>query len=817
MSSGGFADDDNAEFMPFSVRSELRNGRKKKKYNSWLGEDEDVENEDEVEKSAFDALVAAEMGNQSGGGMFVAGGGLEKQLKTKKAPVVAVVANERSAKKAKKEAAVSLKQGASKISLGLSMLQKMGWKGESGLGKNGTGITQALDVQVRPRDAGLGMIDEKTVAQKKLERQRRGEAMASSSEDDDDDDEAGGGRSSGKGKNSKQSDVKQREKLDRGARWKKSGKAAKVQLKSAYDVMQEEGGKDVASEGVATPSKLTIIDLTGPGERVVTDAKQLYEKDRSTADYSEGVGRELRYNVDKLVDVAEVDLKQKSRRFVQLQKKRETVNGQLNQLKHAHTTASKQLAQVREAGTLIQRLATAAPDLAVAGGASDEAAINVVHKLETAFAGARKRFGEDMYRSLHMPDLLYALLESPLKLYFSRWPFEMGREMHGIEIALALRGLLETFHIPTVEGQDDRIDYWELFLNVTVVPPLRTWLVRTWDCKSQAQEAVNLVTAWKDVWDDNVHHYVAHEVVWQRLSQALDAWDPMTDAVPLHEWLHPWLLLLSNRMEHSFYPVIVQKLKEALSEWDPMDGSAHALLYPWRSCFTSAQLDSIATTRILPKLTELCSDRLSFSASALPIENTDVLEAVLTWHDWIPESSFLKMLARSVFPRIYRAAFDWLTASNKPSGSEIIAWYIAAKDLFPSELFENPKLCILFAHLLDVMLNVAVDCRSDFQPEILLVDLWADERVEVPVKAYSAASGGAPETMSFRAMIEAFAGERGILFMPVANRTFNDKPLYSFGGTHVYFHNQLVYAEQSPGQYVVVSLDHLAQLVQGID
>ena len=61
---------------------------------------------------------------------------------------------------------------------------------------------------------------------------------------------------------------------------------------------------------------------------------------------------------------------------------------------------------------------------------------------------------------------------------------------------------------------------------------------------------------------------------------AVEAWNPRTDPVPLHQWLFPWLEHLAGPLEE-LYPGIRQKLAAALTAWDPYDGSAKALLQPW--------------------------------------------------------------------------------------------------------------------------------------------------------------------------------------------------------------------------------------------
>ena len=67
-----------------------------------------------------------------------------------------------------------------------------------------------------------------------------------------------------------------------------------------------------------------------------------------------------------------------------------------------------------------------------------------------------------------------------------------------------------------------------------------------------------------------------------QLCRAVEQWEPRTETVALHAWLHPWLPYLGTRMDE-LYPGIRFKLSTALQQWHPSDQSALALLSPWHT------------------------------------------------------------------------------------------------------------------------------------------------------------------------------------------------------------------------------------------
>ena len=67
-----------------------------------------------------------------------------------------------------------------------------------------------------------------------------------------------------------------------------------------------------------------------------------------------------------------------------------------------------------------------------------------------------------------------------------------------------------------------------------------------------------------------------------QLCRAVEQWEPRTETVAVHAWLHPWLPYLGSRMDE-LYPNIRFKLSSALQQWHPSDQSALALLRPWHT------------------------------------------------------------------------------------------------------------------------------------------------------------------------------------------------------------------------------------------
>lgn len=83
----------------------------------------------------------------------------------------------------------------------------------------------------------------------------------------------------------------------------------------------------------------------------------------------------------------------------------------------------------------------------------------------------------------------------------------------------------------------------------------------------------------------------------------MENWNPLTDTVPIHSWIHPWLPLMQARLEPLYSP-IRSKLSSALQKWHPSDSSAKLILQPWKEVFTPGSWEAFMVKNIVPKLGE---------------------------------------------------------------------------------------------------------------------------------------------------------------------------------------------------------------------
>lgn len=119
---------------------------------------------------------------------------------------------------------------------------------------------------------------------------------------------------------------------------------------------------------------------------------------------------------------------------------------------------------------------------------------------------------------------------------------------------------------------------WETFM-----PRIRSAVV-TWNSR-HPDSLIQVLDSWHDLTPTWMINNIHENIVLPKLQTEVELWDPLTDRVPLHAWLHPWLPRLGSQLE-IVYPTIRNKLAFALNAWHPSDRSAKLILMPWMDVFS---------------------------------------------------------------------------------------------------------------------------------------------------------------------------------------------------------------------------------------
>lgn len=114
---------------------------------------------------------------------------------------------------------------------------------------------------------------------------------------------------------------------------------------------------------------------------------------------------------------------------------------------------------------------------------------------------------------------------------------------------------------------------------------------------------------WKPLLPQWIVENIFDQLVMPKLQSEVQSWNPVTDMVPIHTWVHPWIPLIDERLQNRIYPLIQDKLGTALTNWHPSDRSAKLMLKPWQRALPNGSFVAFLIKHIVPKL-QLCMQSL---------------------------------------------------------------------------------------------------------------------------------------------------------------------------------------------------------------
>ncbi|RLM92613.1 hypothetical protein C2845_PM08G27410 [Panicum miliaceum] len=499
-----------------------------------------------------------------------------------------------------------------------------------------------------------------------------------------------------------------------------------------------------------------VIDKRGAQERVLKDLRGL--NDEQEMESIDVPMPELQYNVRLLVDDAKEAVQKRQLQVM------ETIAGALEKVR-----------------------------------VDDAAGVLTLEGLFMAIRDLKARFEEE-FKMCGVAWIACQFAHPLLIRFFQGWQ-PLQDPSVGLEVMSSWKDLLEEDQpYDFSHGAASMAPYAQL-VSELILPPVRIQGTNSWDARVP-EPMLDFLRAWEQVLPPVALGLILEHVVMPKLSAAVESWDPRRENVPIHVWVHPWLPMLEQRSIETPCSSIRYKLSSVLHVWQARDASAHALLSPWQNVFDSAVWEDLTARYIVPKL----KMALQFNWAMLCAST-------------IPVQQMVHMLEVDFFSKWHGAMYHWLCSPN-PNFNEIVSWYKGWKGLFPPELLANERIRMLLALGPDMM-NQAAEGLEVVQPrtkENLGYLRGAEKR---PLDAARLPSchgvlGTAMADLSFKECVQAYAMEKGLLFMPRVGKSYNGMPVYEFGTVSICLDSvkRVVYAQLREGaeRWSVVSLRQVVEM-----
>lgn len=561
--------------------------------------------------------------------------------------------------------------------------------------------------------------------------------------------------------------------------------------KTMEQVIEEEatqGGVHKMAREYSEISKTKVIDMTGPEKRVLSGYSALGVKrtlEPNDSDVVTGLNQDklqlanLTANLDIMINLCENKIRENDRELSRNQDQVVAMDAQVNNLK---SIVSKEKKEMEMLGSVLQVL-----DQLEGKRTSNTLDLNGLFE---QFAKLEKGHPEE-YNSLDMANMALTYLIPLGKSYLLQcWrPFEdKSSDINCRQLLSQWRPILEyrtktsanRFGRRSKAREQNEIDPYHRLVWQSWTPSFAA-LIAQWNCKKQAEVMVDLLDCWDSVLPDWVMEDVLDLFVLPKIQKEVDGWNPLTDLIPIHSWIHPWLPRLNSKLE-TVYPTIRQKMAHALKAWTPSDQSARSVLLPWVPVFSKGAMDAFLVKNILPKLQEAI---LNWNINPSQ-QKLDEWHWVMNWKDLMPLSNMVSMLEKCFFPKWLQVLHAWV--NHAPNYQEIVVWFTGWKSLFPPEIAQHPAIKDQLTRALDLMTrSMAAGGQVDMLPAPPVIH----NSLPPPPPPVAVMEQAVPH--GIREFVEFRCAQKGILFVPMVNKWQANRPVFRIGNLLCYFDRQVAF------------------------
>ena len=696
--------------------------------------------------------------------------------------------------------------GSGKMSFAQKMMAKMGYKEGQGLGKEGEGMANPIEVKLRPQGAGVGSIKEKTT-QYKEEQKRAAERRGEEYED-----------SSGEERKRRR---ERRKKTHGGVVGGGSGTSTpgggrkpKTKYRTIADVQAAAPGLDVPPQMLSS-----IVDATGNERKMLTSAAGLMTP----------TGLPQDSEADKIAKRERLELEA----FIEAWHGVQEQNIYIEEHEGQHQV---ELDQKMEELQKLQAITEAVEDLRLtpqnyATADMDEASETpwplLINKLETI----QNNHKQDIAR-YGLSEAAVGAITTPFKERLADWeplekPDKLVSDLSRIRLILSLDSQNELAttnghsQLDEAYGKSRRqkaTSSYETLMYTVWLPKIRT-AVTNWNVLDHAPMTA-VVQAWRPLLPSFIYSHLIDQLIIPKLVAGLQSWDPrkrnhhhknakVKHAQP-HTWIFPWLPYLppyhiDPKASTGLLVDFKRRLRQVLDGWDVSFGILPGL-DEWRDLLRS-ELDHVFVRHLLPRLALHLSTKFEVNPSDQDLTH---LEDVLKWQTFFKADVLARLLVAEFFPKWLSTLHLWLTTDDA-NFEEIGQWFSWWKQQLPEKLSNHPDFNGQWAKGTE-MINTALDLLESGIPLSQLPPPAAGPAKPIAkgmAREFDDQTTASPrplhqDTADFKDTVEAWCAEEDLTIVPLREaHPKNGLPLFRItasatgkGGVIVYLRSDVVWAQR---------------------